>query len=106
MLFDTLADEEKYSRFQRMAMAVGACVGTTLLAMPLRGYLDLANIVMLFLLTVLLVAVALGLEAALLSGAMTATLAGLVLGKRAHMTAASFLVMACARHLFLRRGRL
>lgn len=64
MLFDTLADEEKYSRFQRMAMAVGACVGTTLLAMPLRGYLDLANIVMLFLLTVLIIAVKLGRNAA------------------------------------------
>ena len=64
MLFDTLADEETYSRFQRMAMAVGACMGSTLLALPLRGYLDLANIVMLFLLTVLIIAVKLGRNAA------------------------------------------
>ena len=53
--------------WQRFALAVLACAATTLIATPLLGYLDLANIVMLFLLTVLLVAVALGLEAALLA---------------------------------------
>ena len=37
-----------------------ACVFVTLLATPLQGLLDKANIVMLFLLTVLLVAVKLG----------------------------------------------
>ena len=55
------------SRWQRFALAVLACAATTLVATPLLGYLDLANIVMLFLLTVLLVAVSLGLPAALLT---------------------------------------
>ncbi len=49
------------------ALAVLACAGTTLVATPLLAYLDLANIVMLFLLTVLLIAVRLGLAPALLS---------------------------------------
>ena len=53
--------------WQRFALAIAACAATTLVATPLLAYLDLANIVMLFLLTVLLVAVALGLEAALLA---------------------------------------
>ena len=53
--------------WQRFALAVLACAATTLIATPLLAYLDLANIVMLFLLTVLLVAVSLGLEAALLA---------------------------------------
>ena len=53
--------------WQRFALAIAACAATTLIATPLLAYLDLANIVMLFLLTVLLVAVALGLEAALLA---------------------------------------
>ncbi len=46
------------------------------------------------------------LETALLSGAMLATIAGTVLGKTAHLTAGSFLVAACARHLYLRRNHL
>lgn len=50
-----------------MLAAVVACAATTLVATPLLAYLDPVNIVMLFLLTVLLVAVALGLEAALLA---------------------------------------
>ena len=53
--------------WQRFALAVLACAATTLIATPLLAWLDLANIVMLFLLTVLLIAVALGLEAALLA---------------------------------------
>ena len=53
--------------WQRFALAAAACAATTLIATPLLAYLDLANIVMLFLLTVLLVAVSLGLEAALLA---------------------------------------
>ena len=40
--------------------AVAACVVTTLIATPLLGVIDLANIVMLFLLTVVLVALRLG----------------------------------------------
>jgi two-component system sensor histidine kinase KdpD len=40
--------------------AFTACVATTLIATPLRGYLDLTNIVVLFLLTVLLVAARFG----------------------------------------------
>ena len=47
--------------WQRGLITFVACAATTLLATPLLGYLDLANIVMLFLLTVLLVAVIVGL---------------------------------------------
>lgn len=46
------------------ALSLAACVGTTLLATPLLGVVDLANIVMLFLLAVVLVAVTLGREQA------------------------------------------
>jgi two-component system, OmpR family, sensor histidine kinase KdpD len=53
--------------WQRFALALVACAGTTLIATPLQEVLDLANIVMLFLLTVLLVAVSLGLRPALLA---------------------------------------
>ncbi len=53
--------------WQRLVLAILACAATTLVATPLLAYLDLANIVMLFLLTVLLVAVRLGLSAALLA---------------------------------------
>jgi len=41
-------------------LSLAACVGTALLATPLLGVVDLANIVMLFLLVVVLVAVTLG----------------------------------------------
>ena len=53
--------------WQRFALAVLACAATALIATPLLRYLDLANIVMLFLLTVLLIGVSLGLAPALLS---------------------------------------
>ena len=53
--------------WQRFALALLACAATTLIATPLIAYLDLANIVMLFLLAVLLVAVSLGLAPALLA---------------------------------------
>jgi len=46
--------------WQRVAAAVLACALTSLLATPLSGHLDEANIVMLFLLTVLLLTIALG----------------------------------------------
>ena len=51
--------------WQRIALSLVACMATTLIATPLLAYLDLANIVMLFLLTVLLIAVNLGLKPAL-----------------------------------------
>ena len=50
---------ERFTPWQGVGLTVLACSATTLLATPLLGYLDLANIVMLFLLTVLLLAVAL-----------------------------------------------
>lgn len=53
--------------WQRFALTLAACAATTLIALPLPGHLDAANIVMLFLLTVLLVAVFLGLRPALLA---------------------------------------
>lgn len=53
--------------WQRHALTVLACAVTTLITTPLIGLLDLANIVMLFLLTVLLVSVTLGLKPALLA---------------------------------------
>ena len=53
--------------WQRYSLTLTACVATTLLAQPLPRYLDLANIVMLFLLTVLLVGIYLGLRPALLA---------------------------------------
>jgi two-component system sensor histidine kinase KdpD len=48
------------ARLSDYAYASAACLATTLLATPLRDLFDLANIVMLFLLTVVLVAVRLG----------------------------------------------
>ena len=53
--------------WQQYVLTIMVCATTTLLATPLLAYLDLANIVMLFLLTVLLVAVTLGLRPALLA---------------------------------------
>ncbi len=44
----------------RYAAALSLCALTTLIALPLRDWLDLANIVMLFLLTVFIIAVRLG----------------------------------------------
>lgn len=71
MPFDISTHEPIYSRSQRIALTVAACVLTTLLATPLLGYLDLANIVMLFLLTVLIVAVKLGRNAAILASVIS-----------------------------------
>jgi len=71
MPFDILTIEKNCSTAQRIAMTVAACAGTTLLATPLLGYLDLANIVMLFLLTVLVVAVKLGRNAAILASVIS-----------------------------------
>ncbi|NTV71399.1 MAG: DUF4118 domain-containing protein [Azonexaceae bacterium] len=71
MPFDTSANEKHYSGFLRIALTVAACAATTALATPLLGYLDLANIVMLFLLTVLIVAVKLGRNAAILASVIS-----------------------------------
>ena len=60
------------SRIKRYLSAAAASLGTAVLAMPLLHFLDLANIVMLFLLTVVLVAVRFGRGAA-----VVATLVGI-----------------------------
>ena len=62
-----LADLASLGDWPRYALTVLGCAATTLITTPLLGHLDLANIVMLFLLTVLLVAVMLGLKPALLA---------------------------------------
>ncbi len=71
---ETLDTEDRYTPGQRLILAVLACVGTTVLAAPLRGMLDPANMVMLFLLTVLLVAVSLGRQAAILASLLSVIL--------------------------------
>lgn len=58
---------ERFKPWQRSLLTVLACTATTLVATPLLGYLDLANIVMLFLLTVLLVAITFGRGSAVLA---------------------------------------
>jgi two-component system sensor histidine kinase KdpD len=55
----------------RFGLTVLACIGTTLVATPMLGHLDLRNIVMLFLLTVLIVAVNLGRGAAILASILS-----------------------------------
>ncbi len=65
---------ERFSRWQRILLTLVACAVTTLLATPLIGYLDLANIVMLFLLTVLLLAISLGRSAAVLASVLSVLL--------------------------------
>lgn len=65
---------ERYSGRQDILLTVLACVGTTLLATPLLGYLDLANIVMLFLLTVLIISVKFGRNAAILASVLAVLL--------------------------------
>lgn len=65
---------ERLSPGRRALLTVLACAATTLLATPLLGYLDLANIVMLFLLCVLLIAVSLGRGAAVLAAVLSVLL--------------------------------
>ncbi len=65
---------QRFTRVQRLLLATIACALITAVATPLRGYLDLANIVMLFLLTVLLLAVVLGRDAAILASALSVLL--------------------------------
>ena len=57
---DDEADAAWHEAWPRYAWAAASCVGVTLAASPLHGVLDLANIVMLFLLAVALVAVKFG----------------------------------------------
>ena len=68
------ASPAKYSAYHAIALSILACVGTTLAATPLLDYLDLANIVMLFLLTVLVVAVKLGRNAAVVASIVSVLL--------------------------------
>jgi len=70
----TLVSTERFTPWQAALLTVLACSATTLLATPLLGYLDLANIVMLFLLTVLLLAVTLGRSAAVLAAVLSVLL--------------------------------
>jgi two-component system sensor histidine kinase KdpD len=65
---------QRFTAWQRIALTVLACATTTLLATPLLDYLALANIVMLFLLTVLLLAVSLGRSAAVLAAVLSVLL--------------------------------
>lgn len=65
---------ERFNNRQRFLLTVLASAGTTLLATPLIGYLDLANIVMLYLLTVLLIAVSLGRGAAVWAAVLSVAL--------------------------------
>ncbi|HJV94263.1 MAG TPA: DUF4118 domain-containing protein [Azonexus sp.] len=65
---------KQLTRPRSLMLSALACIGTTLVATPLLGYLDLANIVMLFLLTVLLVAVKLGRNAAILASILSVLL--------------------------------
>jgi two-component system sensor histidine kinase KdpD len=60
--------QESWSRY---AWALAACVVTTLLTLPMLAMFDLANIVMLFLLCVVLVAVKLGRGPAMLSAVLS-----------------------------------
>jgi len=61
---------ERLSPRQKMALSAFACVVVALAAVPWRGWLDQANVVMLFLLTVLVVAVGLGRNPAVLAAVL------------------------------------
>ncbi|WP_068807494.1 DUF4118 domain-containing protein [Thauera phenolivorans] len=65
---------ERFNRPQRMVLGALACAATALIAAPLSGTLDLANMVMPFLLTVLLVAVGLGREAGIVAAVLAVVL--------------------------------
>lgn len=65
---------DRLSPRQKMALSALACVLAAIVASPLRGVLDPANIVMLFLLTVLVVAVSLGRNPAVLASVLSVLL--------------------------------
>jgi two-component system sensor histidine kinase KdpD len=69
-----IKSREGSSQGSRMALTVLACALTTLIATPLLGTLDLANIVMLFLMTVLIIAVKLGRNEAILASILSVLL--------------------------------
>lgn len=71
MSSDISAGDQEFSPLWRYALTVAACAMTTALATPLLGVLDQANIVMLFLLTVLVIAVKLGRSAAILASLLS-----------------------------------
>ena len=58
--YEDTAISSSFSAWPRYAWAVATCITATLLTFPLLGFFDLANIVMLFLLCVVLVAVKFG----------------------------------------------
>jgi two-component system sensor histidine kinase KdpD len=62
------------SRLRSLALAAAFCALTTVIALPLRDGLEPANIVMLFLLTVLIIAVRLGREPAVLAAFLSVAL--------------------------------
>ncbi len=65
---------ERFTGWQRFLLTLLASAVTSLLATVLIDYLDLANIVMLYLLTVLLIAVSLGRSAAVLAAVLSVLL--------------------------------
>jgi two-component system, OmpR family, sensor histidine kinase KdpD len=67
VLPETGEDPRRNAKRLRYLWALLACLATTLIATPLQPYFDLANIVMLFLLTVVLVAVKFGRRPAVLA---------------------------------------
>lgn len=62
---------EKFTSPQGYLLTILACGAMTLIATPLHTYFDLANIVMLFLLTVQLVAAKLGRNQAILASVLS-----------------------------------
>ncbi|MEY4345789.1 MAG: hypothetical protein RL032_1621 [Pseudomonadota bacterium] len=71
---DSARDDERVAiaaNWRRYAWALGGCVITTLLTTPMLALFDLANIVMLFLLCVVLVAVKLGRGPAMLAAVLS-----------------------------------
>jgi len=71
---ESTAQNNQGSALKSFGLTVLACAGTTVVATPLLGHLDLANIVMLFLLTVLIIAVKLGRNAAVLASVLSVLL--------------------------------
>jgi two-component system sensor histidine kinase KdpD len=67
MVSEVGEDPRRTAKRLRYVWALLACFATTLIATPLRAYFDLANIVMLFLLTVVLIAVKFGRRPAILA---------------------------------------
>ena len=74
MSIDSLEPQALAAYRKGYGWALIACIFTTLIATPLRGHLDLTNIVMLFLLTVLLVAVKFGRGPAVLAAFLSVAL--------------------------------